>query len=163
MNEEISKFVSERLNRHGQSEPEGLQNAYLAFKSCTDNLRKTLSAEQIKLLNKCENAYHLLDGETVDHYYRTGFSDAVIFLDGWKNAKWITDKEGNKNMLIAEIKKLYPKGTRVELVKMDDVQAPPVGTKGTVTGVDDIGSLLIDWDNGCGLNVVYGEDVIRKI
>ena len=25
------------------------------------------------------------------------------------------------------------------------------------------GSLLIDWDNGCGLNVVYGEDVIRKI
>ena len=64
MNEDISKFVSERINRHGQSEPEGLQNAYLAFKSCTDNLRKTLSAEQIKLLNKCENAYHLLDGET---------------------------------------------------------------------------------------------------
>ena len=66
-------------------------------------------------------------------------------------------------MLIAEIKKLYPVGTRVELVKMDDVQAPPVGTKGTVKGIDDIGSLLIDWDNGCGLNVVYGEDVIRKI
>ena len=66
-------------------------------------------------------------------------------------------------MLIDEIKRLYPVGTRVELVKMDDVQAPPVGTKGTVKGVDDIGSLLIDWDNGCGLNVVYGEDVIRKI
>ena len=46
---------------------------------------------------------------------------------------------------------------------MDDVQAPPVGTKGTVKGVDDIGSLLIDWDNGCGLNAVYGEDIIRKI
>ena len=162
MNEEISKFVSERLNRHVQSEPEELQNAYLAFKSCTDNLRKSLSTEQMKLLNKCENAYHLLDGETVDHYYRTGFSDAVIFLDGWRNGKWITDKEG-KNMLIDEIKRLYPVGTRVELVKMDDVQAPPVGTKGTVKGVDDIGNLLIDWDNGCGLNVVYGEDVIRKI
>ena len=66
-------------------------------------------------------------------------------------------------MLIDEIKRLYPIGTRVELVKMDDVQAPPIGTKGTVKGVDDIGSLLIDWDNGCGLNVVYGEDVIRKI
>ena len=26
----------------------------------------------------------------------------------------------------------YPKGTRVVLVKMDDVQAPPIGTKGTV-------------------------------
>ena len=66
-------------------------------------------------------------------------------------------------MLIDEIKRLYPIGTRVELVKMDDVQAPPIGTKGTVKGVDDIGSLLIDWDNGCGLNAVYGEDIIRKI
>ena len=32
-----------------------------------------------------------------------------------------------------------------------------------VKGVDDIGSLLIDWDNGCGLNAVYGEDIVRKI
>ena len=72
-------------------------------------------------------------------------------------------KEGKKNMLIDEIKKLYPVGSRVELVKMDDKQAPPVGTKGTVKGVDDIGSIMVDWDNGCGLNVVYGEDVIWKI
>lgn len=64
---------------------------------------------------------------------------------------------------VERIRKEYPVGTRVELVRMDDPQAPPVGTKGTVKGVDDIGSLLIDWDNGCGLNVVYGEDVIRKI
>ena len=35
----------------------------------------------------------------------------------------------------------YPAGTRVELLQMDDVQAPPIGTKGTVTGVDDTGSL----------------------
>ena len=96
MNEEISKFVLERVNLHGRSEPGELQDAYLKFKSCMDNLRKTLSDEQKKLLNRCENAYALLDGETVDHYYRTGFSDAVIFLDGWKNGKWITDKEGKK-------------------------------------------------------------------
>ena len=57
----------------------------------------------------------------------------------------------------------YTIGTRVELVKMDDVQAPPVGTKGTVKGVDDTASLLIDWDNGCGLNVTYGIDKVRKI
>ena len=65
--------------------------------------------------------------------------------------------------VIKRLKAMYPVGTRVELVKMDDVQAPPVGTKGTVKGIDDIGSLLIDWDNGCGLNVVYDEDIIRKI
>ena len=57
----------------------------------------------------------------------------------------------------------FPKGTRVALVQMDDPQAPPIGTKGTVVGVDDIGSIMVSWDNGCGLSVAYGEDVCRKI
>ena len=64
--------------------------------------------------------------------------------------------------VVERLRTEYPKGTRVELVRMDDPQAPPVGTKGTVTGVDDTGSLLVDWDNGSGLNVVYGEDIVRK-
>ena len=64
---------------------------------------------------------------------------------------------------VERIRRDYPAGTRVELVRMDDVQAPPVGTKGTVKGVDDTGSLLMRWDNGSGLNVVYGEDVVRKV
>ncbi len=64
---------------------------------------------------------------------------------------------------VEKVRKQYSTGTRVELVKMDDPQVPPVGTKGTVTGGDDIGSLLVDWDNGSGLNVVYGEDVVSKI
>ena len=54
-------------------------------------------------------------------------------------------------------------GTRIELVRMDDVQAPPVGTRGTVTGVDDIGSIMVRWDNGSGLNVAYGEDICRAV
>lgn len=64
---------------------------------------------------------------------------------------------------VERVRRQYPKGTRVELVRMDDRQAPPIGTKGTVLGVDDTGSLLMRWDNGSGLNVVYGEDVVRKI
>ena len=65
--------------------------------------------------------------------------------------------------IIEQLRREFPAGTRVELVRMDDAQAPPVGMKGTVLGVDDTGSLLMRWDNGCGLNVVYGEDVVRKI
>ena len=64
---------------------------------------------------------------------------------------------------VETIRREYPAGTRVELVRMDDMQAPPIGTKGTVTGVDDTGSLLMNWDNGSGLYVVYGEDIVRKI
>ena len=65
--------------------------------------------------------------------------------------------------IVEKVRAEYPVGTRVELVKMDDVQSPPVVTKGTVKGVDDTASLLIDWDNGCGLNVIYGIDKVRKI
>lgn len=65
--------------------------------------------------------------------------------------------------LVKEIRKDYPKGCRVELVKMDDPQAPALGTKGTVLGVDDTGSIMVDWDNGSGLNVIFGEDFCRKL
>lgn len=56
----------------------------------------------------------------------------------------------------------FLQGTRVELIQMDDVQAPPVGTKGTVQGVDDVGSIMVSWDNGSSLSVVYGVDKIKK-
>lgn len=61
------------------------------------------------------------------------------------------------------LRERFPRGTRVELVQMDDFQAPPIGTKGTVCGVDDTGSILVSWDNGCGLNIVYGVDICRKV
>ena len=64
---------------------------------------------------------------------------------------------------IAHLRRTYPAGTRVELLQMDDPQAPPIGTKGTVQGVDDIGSIMVSWDNGSGLNVAYGEDRCRKV
>ena len=64
---------------------------------------------------------------------------------------------------VERVRRQYPAGTRVELVRMDDRFAPPPGTQGTVLGVDDTGSLLMRWDNGSGLNVVYGEDIVRKI
>ena len=65
--------------------------------------------------------------------------------------------------VVEGIRKRYPIGTRVELVFMDDIQAPPVGTKGTVRGVDDIGSIMVSWDNGSSLSVAYGEDSCRSI
>ena len=64
---------------------------------------------------------------------------------------------------VERIRAQYPVGTRVRLLSMDDPQAPPIGTKGTVHGVDDAGSLLVRWDTGSGLNVILGVDVVRKI
>ena len=64
--------------------------------------------------------------------------------------------------LVESLRKRYPVGCRVELLRMDDPQAPPIGTRGTVRGVDDIASIIVACDNGCSLSVAYGEDSCRR-
>ena len=68
-----------------------------------------------------------------------------------------------KKEIVERIRKEYPKGTRVMLVNIDDTQAPLLGTKGTVIGVDDTGSIMVAWDNGSSLNVIYNVDKCIKI
>lgn len=65
---------------------------------------------------------------------------------------------------VASLRATYPKGTRVELVSMNDpfTRLKP-GDQGTVTMVDDIGTVFVRWDCGSSLGVAYGEDHIRKI
>ena len=64
---------------------------------------------------------------------------------------------------VEQIRRMYPAGTRVELLAMDDPMAPPIGTLGTVLSVDDTASLIMRWDNGSGLNVVWQQDRVRKV
>ena len=64
---------------------------------------------------------------------------------------------------IEALKREYPAGTRVRLLKMDDTQAPPIGSEGTVIAVDDIGTIHVSWDKGGSLGVVFGEDLCEKI
>ena len=68
-----------------------------------------------------------------------------------------------KREIVERLRKQYPAGTIVELIRMEDEQAPPIGTRGTVVGVDDMGSIMVAWDSGGSLSVLYGEDLCRKI
>ena len=44
-------------------------------------------------------------------------------------------------------KKMYPPGTRIELISMKDPYAPvPACTRGTVKFVDSMGTILPEWD-----------------
>ena len=65
--------------------------------------------------------------------------------------------------IIELLREGFPTGCRVELLRMEDPQAPPIGTLGTVIGVDVVGTIHVNWDNGCGLGCAYGEDVCRRI
>lgn len=66
--------------------------------------------------------------------------------------------------VVERLRRMYPTGTRIELVSMNDpfTKLMP-GEQGTVQFVDDIGTIFVNWGCGSGLGVAYGEDVIRKI
>jgi len=58
----------------------------------------------------------------------------------------------------------FPHGSRVELIRMNDPYAAlKPGDQGTVSFVDDIGTIFVDWDCGSTLGVAYGEDLIRRL
>lgn len=61
-------------------------------------------------------------------------------------------------------KEMYPKGTRIELISMEDPYAPiESGTQGTVQFVDDMGTIHMKWDNGRSLGLIPGEDAFKTI
>ena len=62
---------------------------------------------------------------------------------------------------IAALRQKYPKGTMVELISMEDMQAPPPGTLGKVQGIDDAGQILVHWQTGSSLNLLPGVDIFR--
>ena len=64
---------------------------------------------------------------------------------------------------VEQVRRKYPPGTMIMLIPMDDPQAPPPGTIGEVVGVDDTASLLVKWQTGSTLNVLYGIDQVKKI
>lgn len=66
--------------------------------------------------------------------------------------------------IVERVRKMYPVGTRVELIRMDDPYSPlNPGDRGTVRSVDDTATIFVDWDCGSGLGIVYDADRIRKL
>ena len=65
---------------------------------------------------------------------------------------------------VEQLRKQYPEGTRVRLIHMaDEVQAPPAGTLGTVTFVDDAGNVHVRWQNGSGLSLIPEADEFESV
>ena len=66
--------------------------------------------------------------------------------------------------MLKQLKEYYTAGTRVMLIRMSDPYTDlRQGDRGTVTMVDDIGTVHVNWDRGSTLGVVFGEDECRRI
>lgn len=71
---------------------------------------------------------------------------------------WMPSKE-----TIETLRRAYPAGCTVELIEMDDPQAPKPGTLGKVVAVDDIGTIHVAWSTGSGLGIAWGQDRCRRV
>ena len=66
--------------------------------------------------------------------------------------------------VLKRIREQYPVGCTVEIIEMSDpYHDMPAGLCGTVTHVDDTGTVFADWGNGSTLGAVLGEDRIRRV
>ena len=66
--------------------------------------------------------------------------------------------------MLKQLKEYYTSGTRVMLIRMSDPYTNlRQGDQGTVTMVDDIGTIHVNWDRGSTLGVVFREDECRRL
>lgn len=70
---------------------------------------------------------------------------------------FITDKE------LEYYRENYKRGTRIKLIEMAKEPQMPSGLLGTVTHVDSIGQIHMNWDNGSTLALVPGEDSFTTV
>lgn len=67
----------------------------------------------------------------------------------------------NKSYL-AQLRKQYPVGTKIQLISMRDEKYPILpGTIGEVTHIDDMGSIHMKWQNGSSLAIIPEVDSFR--
>ncbi len=66
--------------------------------------------------------------------------------------KFPTEKE------LEMLREKYPKGTKIRLIHMNDLQPVSAGTIGEVALIDDCGNIHMIWQNGRSLAIIEGID-----
>ena len=65
---------------------------------------------------------------------------------------------------VERLQREFPVGCRIVLDEMQDpYRTIPAGTQGTVTAVDDIGTIHTAFDNGVSLGIAYGADRAHRV
>lgn len=90
----------------------------------------------------------------MDNYTKSHFVTDVAF-----SFKFIKEVRLN-NHLKKQLLKKYPIGSKVKLLHMNDSYAPPIGSIGIVKGVDDLGSILVQWENHGRLSTLPDDIIV---
>ena len=69
----------------------------------------------------------------------------------------------NKSYL-AQLRKQYPAGTKIQLISMRDEKYPVLpGTVGEVIHIDDMGTIHMKWENGSSLAIIPEVDSFKVV
>lgn len=141
---------------------------YVGTRTEIENLTKNITKRVFRLskvsglelfkVNKKGYSIRILSTHGVKKLLNEGMRE-VLEMPEWVEKGRLLEREE----LVDFLRKKFPCGTRIELIEMDDKQAPPPGTKGTVLGVDDVGTIHIHWDNGSSLGAIYGVDLLKIV
>lgn len=67
-----------------------------------------------------------------------------------------------EDKILKQLQRKYPKGTKVKLLSMKDLQAPPVGTIGEVWGVEK-DAIKVQWEDGSDLSLILDLDAFQVV
>lgn len=118
-----------------------------------DILYKVLEVTQ----NKDKLQVSILDDNITKITDLSELEELILILYKQSNDKEYTKEE------VEQIKQQYIAGTKIELIKMYDLQAPTAGTKGFIDFVDNLGTIYMKWENGSTLGLVVGTDKFKII
>ena len=64
---------------------------------------------------------------------------------------------------VERLREQFPKGTRLQLISMEDPHGVPEGTVGEVDFIDDAGQIHMKWENGSSLALIPEVDKFIRI
>lgn len=125
------------------------------------NPKKMATAAAIVLEDGTATFEPLYSGKDLMELYPKA-KNIILFSSVYEAAMFAQNLErGAKNEMskrtedyVKRMREKYPTGTVLELDHMDDIQAPPKGSRMTVTHVDDMGTIHGTWDNGSTIGLV---------
>lgn len=153
--------IKEILNTayYSLSDAEKRNYTYKMFKFTTDKEPSNINDEWLAH-QTYEDIEYYLDYDKYS-FITTKNSAVNDFTNEYrKETKMLSEWEKNAQ----RARRLYPEGTRIELINMNDPYHPvEEGMRGTVDIIDDAGQIFMNWDNGYGLAIVPGVDEFRKL
>lgn len=120
---------------------------------------------------KDNKIYNILEIDEVDKKLVVSFKNEkmsrTVDIEGLKDILDIYKMQNSSTVLtqeeIQKIKGTYKKGSKIYLIKMYDLFAPPSKTIGIVAGIDDAGHIMMNWENGSTLSLVLGVDQFKVL